>query len=111
MTTYPDTPVRPVGHASARESYMYAQLHVRGEDASQIGTPLTVALSRAWDDYIASVRTEFWGDGEQADRAEMESIIEAWDNNGWDVFGRFDALVDALWAAGYRRQQKIGDTE
>ena len=39
------------------------------------------------------------------DREELEAIVEHWDQNGHDPIGMHDALVDALWAAGYRRQK------
>jgi len=45
------------------------------------------------------------GAEEVADRAELEAIVDRWDVNGHDPIGEFDALVDTLWAAGYRRQK------
>lgn len=36
-------------------------------------------------------------------KAELESIIQEWDDNGPTQFGKFSDLVDALWDAGYRR--------
>ena len=53
-----NTPVRPVTDASARESFMYAQLAVRGVDTDSIGTALTIELSKAWDTYLAGVRAQ-----------------------------------------------------
>ena len=36
----------------------------------------------------------------------LKEIIERWDKNDkTDPFGKFDALADAIWAAGYRREQ------
>ena len=40
--------------ASVRESFMYAQLAVRGLDTNAIGTPLTVKLSAAFDGWLAA---------------------------------------------------------
>ena len=37
------------------------------------------------------------------EKAELQAIIQKWDDNGDDLLGRFDNLVDALWHAGYRR--------
>lgn len=39
-----------------------------------------------------------------SDKDELQRIIQQWDDNGDDEFGKFDNLVDALWAAGYRKQ-------
>lgn len=38
------------------------------------------------------------------EKDELERIIQQWDDNGDDEFGKFDNLVDALWAARYRKQ-------
>lgn len=46
--------VNGVTDASLRESFMYAQLVVRGLDTNMIGTPLTVELSKAFDAYFAA---------------------------------------------------------
>jgi len=40
---------------------------------------------------------------QQEEKAELQAVIQEWDENARDGFGSFDSLVDALWAAGYRR--------
>ena len=37
------------------------------------------------------------------EKAELQRVIQQWDDNGDDEFGKFDSLVDALWFAGYRK--------
>ena len=42
-----------VTDASVRECVLYANLHLRGEDTNQIGTPMTVEISGAFDRWLA----------------------------------------------------------
>lgn len=51
-------PVYEATDASVRESYMYAQLALRGIDTETIGTALTVELSSAFDVWLAQVKAE-----------------------------------------------------
>lgn len=56
-----------VTDASVRESVMHANLYFRGEDVNQIGTPLTVEISKAYDGWLAQVRAE----------ARRDALLEA----------------------------------
>ena len=59
--------VNKVTDASLRQSFMYAQLAVRGLDTNMIGTSLTVELSKAFDAYFAAhdaeVAAKAWDEG------------------------------------------------
>ena len=81
-----------------RETYMYGQLHVRGEDTNQFGTPLTVSLSQGFDRWVAERDSEV---AETAKAEVLKSIIHRVDldsiANEWSYNGKEHNLH---WAAG-----------
>jgi len=59
---------------SVRQSFMYAQLAVRGLNTNMIGTELTVKLSTAFDRWLAAhdreVAAKAWGEGYEAGQGD-----------------------------------------
>jgi primosomal protein N'' len=56
----PDNEVREATNASIRESFLYAQLHVRERDTNEFATPLTVKLGRSFDRWLAKEKADAW---------------------------------------------------
>ncbi len=76
---HPDQPytpstdeVREVTNTALRESYLYAQLHVRGHHTDELGTKLTVSLNKAFDRFFASVRRDAQAEQRETDLAIVD---------------------------------------
>jgi len=48
----------PVTSVMVRESFMFAQLSASGHDTNEVGTAFTAAKSRAFDEWLESVKQE-----------------------------------------------------
>lgn len=60
--------IREMTDAAIRESFLYAQLHLRGHDTNEFATGVTVALNGAFDRWLAA------HDREVAERAFDEGV-------------------------------------
>jgi hypothetical protein len=78
--------IKPVASdLTVQQSFIYAQLALRGEDTNQIGTELSVAISAEFDRWLNEERRLAWQDGAYwvadknniNDSSKMDEIDEA----------------------------------